>query len=179
MGYTHYFEMRKQRNASKYLVASIQEILNESKGLSFEEGDDRPPLVEEKEDGSLFIRFNGSQNGHETFWFDSGDTDFQFCKTARKEYDFYVCVVLLILKHVYGESLKLSSDGFSGWVEKEKKANPNFKVGSKVTYPDGTWKEALEYVKRLGIYFKPVCTKIRGEGKYYDWDLVTPRELTY
>jgi hypothetical protein len=36
---------------------------------------------------------------HETFYFDPNvDTDFEFCKTSRKPYDFVVCCLLLSLK---------------------------------------------------------------------------------
>lgn len=78
------------------------------------------------------IRLNGdasSHLNHETFMlkiFDMGGYSsqseiaeeglFSFCKTARKPYDFVVCVSLMIAKHHLGADFKISSDGgFSDW----------------------------------------------------------------
>lgn len=41
---------------------------------------------------------------------------FGFCKTARKPYDFVVCVSLMIIKHHLGKDFSVSSDGsLSDW----------------------------------------------------------------
>ncbi len=61
------------------------------------------------------IYFNGDESkdlDHETFYFPftGEDFNFNFCKTARKPYDFMVCITLLSLKNnVTGFSF--SSDG--------------------------------------------------------------------
>lgn len=48
--------------------------------------------------------------------YDPKEGVFNFCKTARKPYDFVVCVSLLIYKHYLKGDLKLSSDGdFDDW----------------------------------------------------------------
>ena len=71
------------------------------------------------------ICFNGdaeTNNDHETFRIDRNSEKqaraegskeelvFNFCKTARKPYDFFVCVSLLRLKHFFPEC-QISSDG--------------------------------------------------------------------
>ena len=42
---------------------------------------------------------------------------FDFCKTARKEYDISVCCALIIAKRYFGNIIKVSSDGIDedGW----------------------------------------------------------------
>jgi len=75
------------------------------------------------------IWFNGTEsNGmdHETFslnLFDMSyynsvdqmgkDGVFNFCKTARKPYDFAVCIALMVIKHHLGADFSISSDGNS------------------------------------------------------------------
>ena len=74
------------------------------------------------------IIFNGvGEEGHETFSIDrknimekSYDGEikmFDFCKTARKEYDIAVCCALIIAKKYFGNIIKVSSDGIDedGW----------------------------------------------------------------
>jgi hypothetical protein len=68
-------------------------------------------------DGEAII-FNGSEFGsldHEPFifWLDfsfSGD-GFNFCKTARKPYDWMVCATLLLVHDYFSEFVEVSSDG--------------------------------------------------------------------
>jgi len=68
------------------------------------------PIINTKE-----IYFNGDSSkdlDHETFYFpfNGKPFDFEFCKTARKPYDFMVCITLLSLRNnVTGFSF--SSDG--------------------------------------------------------------------
>ncbi len=73
------------------------------------------------------IRLNGDESSglaHETFMLKIFDMSgyrsqaeiakegtFSFCKTARKPYDFVVCVGLMIAKHHLGSDFKISSDG--------------------------------------------------------------------
>jgi len=78
------------------------------------------------------ISFNGDsfhELEHETFAISIFEMDtyqtnsemaeegvFGFCKTARKPYDFLVCVSLMVLKHHLGSDFRISSDGdFEDW----------------------------------------------------------------
>ena len=69
------------------------------------------PIFTEKE-----ICFNGDDEGgielsHETFYFNVDEpSDFEFCKTARKPYDFMVCICLIALANNL-ENFSFSSDG--------------------------------------------------------------------
>ncbi len=81
------------------------------------------------------ISFNGDASedlDHETFGLDLFDLGryncvdeydtkeglFNFCKTARKPYDFAVCLSLIVMKHHLGKDFKISSDGgFDEWDE--------------------------------------------------------------
>lgn len=175
MGYTHYFKMKQPRKNVPGIIERIKYYISERDVISFEcDEPNKDPQISLNESGEgLFIRFNGKKsNGHETFWFDSQNTDFNFCKTARKPYDFEVCLTLLILKDTYGEDIEVRSDGFSGRVEIEKQHNPAFEVGSIIKEPDGEWEGALSYLNEdlTGYQFVLVCTNIR-EGMYYDADL--------
>jgi hypothetical protein len=88
------------------------------------ESDDPGPVVITETE----ILFNGpGEKGHETFYFTrevdadevasrilSGRGDglaFAFCKTAFKPYDEVVCALLIAAKEVFGDDIKISSDG--------------------------------------------------------------------
>lgn len=61
-----------------------------------------------------YISFNGvGEESHETFYLEENfiNDKFNFCKTARKEYDDVVVGCLLILKKHLNDSIKISSDG--------------------------------------------------------------------
>lgn len=54
--------------------------------------------------------FNGKRDlGHETFYI--SETDFNFCKTARKPYDFFVTAYLMLLADDDSFTGKISTDG--------------------------------------------------------------------
>ena len=75
--------------------------------IQYEENDERPPVLDAES-----IRFNGiGHEAHDTFHWASGKTTFNFCKTAHKDYDIVVCLVLLTLRRQYGEKIELASDG--------------------------------------------------------------------
>ena len=58
------------------------------------------------------VRFNGiNEDGHETFGFFPFETGFDFCKTARKEYDLYVYATLLIFQGYFPDIVIIDSDG--------------------------------------------------------------------
>lgn len=70
------------------------------------------------------IQFNGTgDEAHETFTIEQsymgtfkqwkGNKLFEFCKTARKEYDTVVVACLIILKHHFGNDVVVQSDGYA------------------------------------------------------------------
>jgi len=131
MGYTHYWRMKKDKKVSEQkwtaLTKDVKELLDDSPILERAKqqygADDEywnDLTITDNE-----IRFDG---GHETFvlerkpvqpaWRQDQDMVFNFCKTARKEYDGLVTATLILAKHHLGNEIKISSDGdMNEWVE--------------------------------------------------------------
>ena len=113
MGYTQYFpqnrsftnpEWSKIQKTVKAIIASQPlDMICGGNG----KGD---PVVDSK-----MISFNGSEvddRCHETFQIThSHDPNFNFCKTAEKEYDPVVVAVLCAIDHIAPGALTISSDG--------------------------------------------------------------------
>jgi|SRR6478609_656855 len=108
MGYTHYFENMTDLHAlSDTAMAQLEKIFLLYGSLVQYENDDNKAAVVKKD----HIRFNGiNDEGHETFLW-RPVKHFFFCKTAQKEYDIVVCLVILTLKQEYGRAFQLMSDG--------------------------------------------------------------------
>jgi hypothetical protein len=132
MGYTHYWKYKAQQSDALKTKNILRDLLVLKKklpessttgGAYFKEHD----IVLRDGDGKglakindELIRFNGDGNkglDHETFIFEFNQLNigFNFCKTARKPYDFFVCLTLITLaNHLTGFSF--SSDGnFEDW----------------------------------------------------------------
>jgi len=128
MGYTSYFELKTPsqdcQKEFKQVRKEVRKVLknlpefSETAGGCFKEepiiirggsGTGKPTI------NTKVICFNGDSSkdlNHETFYFpfDGKRFSFAFCKTARKPYDFMVCITLLSLRNnVTG--FKFSSDG--------------------------------------------------------------------
>lgn len=84
--------------------------------------------------------FNGiGEEAHETFTMNrtnplekshTGEIEyFDFCKTARKEYDIAVCCALIIAKKYFGNRIKVSSDGEEEWEESKELCQKVLKYG--------------------------------------------------
>ena len=140
MGYTHYFELKKEPTASKFnkAVETLNAIFAEHPNLrSLIAGGlgTGEPVFNEN-----LIIFNGRADrnqDHETFAVERSKPKWDFCKTARKEYDVVVCICLLVLKKVLGPStFSFSSDGCF--------------YGDPKNMDEG-WAEAYEIVGYLGI----------------------------
>lgn len=132
MGYTHYWNYKnpKAEDATKAttIVKEMKKMLLHLPLRSKTAGgyyiDDRIVIkngVGEKTPviNTTEILFNGDASvnfDHETFAFEFGkQIDFDFCKTARKPYDFFVCACLLSLAN-HLEGFEFSSDGgFDDW----------------------------------------------------------------
>lgn len=97
MGYTHYWRVLAPIAPAKFaaLASDAKQLIedNLTAPLAYEYDEPaKPALFDESA-----IRFNGlGDDGHETFVITPEETDFEFCKTARKPYDAAVCVVLLL-----------------------------------------------------------------------------------
>lgn len=110
MGYTHYWKSsapfadsawKSFVTAAKKLFALKKDILANGFG---EEG--TSPEI-----GEDFVSFNGiGDAAHETCHITKNAVNFEFCKTARKEYD-AVVVEILLLARLYNPTLVLTSDG--------------------------------------------------------------------
>jgi hypothetical protein len=114
MGYTHYWNYKKPSNNFDSEFINVQlditlglRHLNNGIVLRGGDGTGNPEFT------PVFICFNGDgEQGldHETFYFDGKPSDFDFCKTNRKPYDFFVCFCLLSLSNRI-EGFDFSSDG--------------------------------------------------------------------
>ena len=112
MGYTHYFHQHKQPTEEQWqaICADFSKCLEVfTKGIPIQEewNDPAPPRVDYR-----CIRFNGvPPNDHETMYLDRYGHGLQFCKTARKPYDFAVMCLLLLVHHHASDCWEVDSDG--------------------------------------------------------------------
>lgn len=126
MGYTHYWDLKptdQTREQVKIAFSEVENLFDKLPQHSTSAGgyyvDEPLRLKGGTGTGKIEINhevliFNGDAKqglDHETFYFDLNEmSDFNFCKTARKPYDFAVCVALLAMaNHIDG--FKFSSDG--------------------------------------------------------------------
>lgn len=125
MGYTHYWYMKKDKRVSNKkwnkLTRDVKLLLDGSPILERAKQNDKFQIGLFWNDLSITdneIRYDG---GHETFvlerkpknhpWRAEEEWVFNFCKTARKEYDGLVTATLLLAKHHLGDEIKIKSDG--------------------------------------------------------------------
>lgn len=116
MGYTHYWSIERKPTDSEWtaFMEAAAKIITTAKNsyfinLAWEF--DEPTRKPEVSMG--LIRFNGiDEDGHETFYFERKVTDFQFCKTARKDYDAPVTAILIAAKQYLGSAFDWRSDGY-------------------------------------------------------------------
>lgn len=94
MGYTRYWT-RTEKQMDEDFVDFCNEVLNTCKNLGIRirgwDGEDEPTISTD------LISFNGNGDdclNHETFVLDN-KTGFDFCKTARKPYDYAVRTILM------------------------------------------------------------------------------------
>lgn len=121
MGYTHYWRFHRDkmtteeiRSTFKKVSEEIKDIINklpQSKDILRGGLGEGEPIINETE-----IWFNGDEelgDDHETFAINWKDEKlFDFCKTARKPYDLFVCLTLLSFTEYFpSDVFQLSSDG--------------------------------------------------------------------
>jgi hypothetical protein len=111
MGYTHYFNFIEEPSREKFVefAEGVKQLVATAQEAGIEIGDE--------EYGDDKIVFNGvGANSHETFYVSADGVDFNFCKTAQKPYDTAVTASLILAKKIFGDNIKVSSDGnWSDW----------------------------------------------------------------
>ena len=149
MGYTHYWTINQNQISPESWFGFIQEFSEiEAK---FHEKLDHTTDQKYRIDSESII-FNGiGEQGHETFTMNrknpmeesyTGENEyFDFCKTARKEYDIAVCCALIIAKKHFGDIIRVSSDGQDqdGWGKAKELCQETLKYGSNfnISYENG------------------------------------------
>ena len=140
MGYTHYWTINQKEISPESWFGFMQEFSEiEAK---FHEKLDHTTDQKYRIDSESII-FNGiGEQGHETFTMNrknpmeesyTGENEyFDFCKTARKEYDIAVCCALIIAKKHFGDIIRVSSDGGDedGWDKAKELCQETLKYGS-------------------------------------------------
>jgi hypothetical protein len=138
MGYTHYFyrHVTKSSDADLYEVFASQahRILRKAEKWGIQLADKYGDNLGKWEIDSERISFNGyGPESHETFSWprqapermdfmtsQPEDFAFDFCKTSRKPYDAVVTALLILANDIYGDAVRISSDG--DWQDWEKGA---------------------------------------------------------
>ncbi len=112
MGYTHYWELKEGitpetfANWTEGVKAIVECAIDAGIALGDGNGVDAPVIDEN------LVCFNGvGENGHETFGIALGDTEYDFCKTNQKPYDAVVTASLIYAKQIFGDDIKIKSDG--------------------------------------------------------------------
>jgi hypothetical protein len=111
MGYTHYFNFIEEPSREKFIefAEGVKQLVATAQEAGIE--------IADEEYGDDKIVFNGvGANSHETFYVSADGVDFNFCKTAQKPYDTAVTASLILAKKIFGDNIKISSDGdWSDW----------------------------------------------------------------
>lgn len=121
MGYTHYWDTNEDLTPEEWneVTEKANTIIQHCQNLGIR-------LVYEYNEGDSLvmiddshIRFNGlEEEGHETFILTRSQTNFCFCKTARKEYDLAVTMILIAVYNAAPSKVSVRSDGdLSDWEE--------------------------------------------------------------
>lgn len=118
MGYTHYWSFKKFKGEAKAQEAAYQTAIKQCakivktyyKAAGGISGYTAHTAIGQY--GGLEVNGKGEES-HETFAMPEhfGETDFEFCKTARKPYDVVVTACLATMKHYLGYGINVSSDG--------------------------------------------------------------------
>lgn len=110
MGYTRYWE-RTKKPITQEFVDAVNDIIKEckTKGIVIRDGlGNGEPKVSLN---VISINGDGERDlDHETCYFDNEETEFAFCKTARKPYDYAVRNILKVAEEM-GIVTDVSCDG--------------------------------------------------------------------
>lgn len=117
MGYTHYVtrNIDKTNNAGDFDLfvqgfIKLHKVAVEELGIEIGDGlgaSKNPEVALDR------VAFNGYRElSHETFvWERDANREFNFCKTAQKPYDALVTACLLLINEIYGDAVRVGSDG--------------------------------------------------------------------
>lgn len=114
MGYTHYWTFKDDVTFDNKQIEEIVEFFNERHDI---EGTKLGYLEYDRDneyDDVPILNFNGSgDESHENFIINKvhNKESFNFCKTARKEYDLLVMAMLIKLKDMLEDKIEITSDG--------------------------------------------------------------------
>lgn len=153
MGYTHYTTFNKKVSAKRLAKASadvkkaFELVKTECPNIVIKDGWGEDEAVI----NDNIICFNGDASkgeDHEGFCVEVGDKGFNFCKTASKPYDVYVCVACLILKEHFGADLCLTSDGIRN-VDREKGIELDLLLGENEYRIDNDWQKPIAIYKKF------------------------------
>ena len=119
MGYTHRWSIDRKFTDAEWieLMEATCKIISKARNSymiqlawEYDEPQRKPEVSME------LIRFNGiDEDGHETFYFKNKVTDFEFCKTNRKDYDAPVLAVLIAAKEIAPDAFDWRSDGYGDY----------------------------------------------------------------
>jgi hypothetical protein len=106
MGYTHYFQQHSTPTQTHWdtFTSGVNSIIKAS------------DVKVQKLVNKSHIAINGvGKDEYETFYLELGSVRWNFCKTARKDYDEVVTAILILARYVFPD-FSLSSDGtWSEW----------------------------------------------------------------
>jgi len=109
MGYTHYYQQHKPISTESWtqLSKNVTQLIEQAWDTALD-----------VEMTNEYICINGvGDQEHETFVLNFNSMRWEFCKTARKDYDPLVTAVLILLRYTY-PSFSVSSDGsWDDWIE--------------------------------------------------------------
>jgi hypothetical protein len=136
MGYTHYWKFNPTEKTEKQFKNVLKDcqLILANKGnivICGGDGEGEPEITKD------VIWLNGdrkNENNYETFYFSPFEqTEFDFCKTAKKPYDLIVGAILLSLAH------RLTGFSFSSDGDFEK---------------ENEWKPIFKYYEKIGLKFR-------------------------
>ena len=125
MGYTHYWEFKKNPVKIKDGALKFQQAVTMLKkgveGITTADGESVKLCGGLGEGEPVFsdtlVWLNGDasmEQDYETCLIEldsPNDYKYNFCKTGRRPYDVAVCLALFCFKHYFGDDFKFSSDG--------------------------------------------------------------------
>lgn len=160
MGYTRYWE-RTDKELTVDFIEAVKEIIAdcESKGIHIcgGYGEGEPVVRLDK----VWINGDASKDlDHETIYFDNEPSTFEFCKTARKPYDYALRKILEVAEEE-GLVTDVRSDGRNDEIIND----DGFVIGSTVktstreNTPFGNWLGESNGINILSDIFNTNCTK--------------------
>ncbi len=119
MGYTHYWRQTTNKalpktkwNAFQKDIKTVLDNLPENGVNDYTR--EEPLSIDVKTNSDNVFHFNAVEEEfqHECFYFErKHEDDFNFCKTARKPYDYMVIASLLLVEKHFPKKFEISSDG--------------------------------------------------------------------